>query len=359
MLVASSGCLFLVITVASQAQVWAVQPARHPSLRAHRHARYQGAPPVWAKLTSSPAKARLPRTIWSYWEQGRHDLKGLNKICMNDWGSLNPGWEHRILEEADIYQIFPELRQIFKEHPRTVQQRSDMLRIWLLAQFGGIWADASLLPLKPLDSFVEQVVAPAGFFAFTFSDPGHVTSWFLAAMPRNSLVLQWKAEFVQRWRSGKKFAYMEFHNTLKEMVRRHDNSQVMAVWNRMPRITEDWPHSCISGCPLYWEVMAYQDIPPMLKRPYQRGNGNMKDGYPPRSFWKGHSHFRRVVEQFMRRRASRESGRNRSGPKPKKPPAKPKPPAKKPPAKPPAKAKSRESKTWGEIRRIVEGLRRN
>jgi hypothetical protein len=299
------------ITVASQVTARQAQSERHPSsyLRADRSAiyDYQKEPPIWTKLTHSTlAETKLPRIIWSYWEQGKHALEGLNKICMQEWGPLNPGWEHRVLEKSDLHDLFPELWQLFSERPRTVQQRSDMLRLALLARFGGVWADASLLPNKPLDSFVEQVVAPAGFFAFTFSDPGRVASWFLAAMPKNPLILRWKAAFMERWRSGKVFDYFELHYTLRDMITKRDHPRVTAVWNNMPHVTEKWPHSCIKGCPQYWTIMAYDDIPPMLKRPFQLSH----PPHPPQDFWAGQ--FKLLKRHgLVRRRQNRAKGPQR------------------------------------------------
>jgi hypothetical protein len=71
---------------------------------------------------------------------------------------------------------------------------SDMLRVYVLAHYGGVWADVSVLPLQPLDDFLpaaltlhfppstKNAVAEArgdelqsqsqrSFFAYAFPDP--------------------------------------------------------------------------------------------------------------------------------------------------------------------------------------------
>jgi hypothetical protein len=61
------------------------------------------------------------------------------------------------------------------------QALSDILRINLLAQHGGVWADATCFCCRPLDDWIDDH-AKAGFFAFY--GPGRdrlFDSWFLAA----------------------------------------------------------------------------------------------------------------------------------------------------------------------------------
>lgn len=248
---------------------------------------YAKAPAVWTNLIGNqPSESKLPRYIWSNWEQGdwKTTAPKFNKICLEQWSTMNPGWEHKVLSGENVSALFPELQKLFQERPHSITHRSDMLRLWLLAEYGGVWADASLLPVKPLDSFVQKSVAPSGFFTFQYKDAGHVTTWFLAALPKNSLVEQWKQAFIQRWRSNKKFGYYEVHDTLKVLVQQND-ANVMPVWDKMPVIGQNWPHSCTKkGCPDYWKVMDKSDVPPMLKRPSQ-------NGAIPEEWWQGYKEF--------------------------------------------------------------------
>ncbi len=54
--------------------------------------------------------------------------------------------------------------------------KADLIRAWLLAEHGGVWADVTLLPLAPLDAFLPRALPPdRSFFAYTFPDPA--LSW--------------------------------------------------------------------------------------------------------------------------------------------------------------------------------------
>ena len=59
-------------------------------------------------------------------------------------------------------------------HKRRVQHEADLLRIMLLHKFGGVWADARILPVAPLDhgsAFVDRTALGG-----TGSGPYFVTS---------------------------------------------------------------------------------------------------------------------------------------------------------------------------------------
>lgn len=252
--------------------------------------RWREYPPAdWNSSLHGVTGHPVPRQIWSYWEQGDlHKASLLNRRCLFGWQEINPHWQHRVLSKSAAYEMVPELQELFDKEPRTIAARSDMVRVSLLAKFGGIWADASLLPVKPLDSFIDHLT-PSGFFAFSFDattatfGKGHVASWFLASTPGNVLVTKWRDAFVKKWTSKKHFAYFELHKTLADLVQSDRN--VSLIWDRMPHITERWPHLCIPGCDSYFERTSVEDQAPMLKRPYQRAHHQ-----PPARFWSDYAH---------------------------------------------------------------------
>lgn len=244
-------------------------------------------PPIWSVLMNESADGRLPRTMWSFWEDGQVPPP-LNNVSLRQWQHLNPGWQQTIHNRSSVRKLFPDLARLFDRIPRTVQLRSDMLRLWILAERGGVWVDASVLPLEPLDNFVGKVVRRAGFWTFFFppSRNGHVTTWFMAALPRNPLVLRWKEAFMKKWEDANRtLAYFELHHTLTDLVHVRDEV-VMKVWWHMPKVGEDWPQACLRGCKDYWNKTKLEDRPPMLKRPFQQGAGII-----PKAWWKDYWDF--------------------------------------------------------------------
>ena len=81
---------------------------------------------------------------------------------------------------------------------KSLPQRfhADVLRLQLLSEHGGVWADATILCHRPLDAWLP-LMAAQGFF--TFTDPGPdrlVSSWFIASQARGPIVRAWRDAYV-------------------------------------------------------------------------------------------------------------------------------------------------------------------
>lgn len=150
-------------------------------------------------LGSAPA---IPRTIWSLWSEGRERAPELSNRCFNAWENLNPGWKLNVLDSAQALEIVGHLPDHVRHLP--IQALSDIIRIHLLKQHGGIWVDATVWPTSPLERWLDDA-RPTGFFAFERPGPDRpISSWFLCAPPGHSLITTWAEAvntFWQRERS--------------------------------------------------------------------------------------------------------------------------------------------------------------
>ncbi|MHB8814755.1 MAG: capsular polysaccharide synthesis protein [Steroidobacteraceae bacterium] len=140
----------------------------------------------------------IPRIIHSLWYQGVSQAPGTVRLCFERWRKLNPGYEVRVLEAADVRRLlhgFPlPLESI------SMQALSDIVRIHLLAATGGIWTDATVMPIEPLDAWLPEHAEPTGFFAFDAPLPDRpLASWFLAASSPQELMQKWCREVVRFW----------------------------------------------------------------------------------------------------------------------------------------------------------------
>jgi hypothetical protein len=143
----------------------------------------------------------LPKIIWINWFQGWQSAPELVQACRRSWEVLNPDWEVRALSNctlnkwSDLSREFPFLRQGWYS-PQVV---SDLLRISLLSNHGGVWVDATLLATKPLNSWLPDVLKN-GFFAFSRGDSVRMlANWFLATTPSNLVINEWKHFVIDYW----------------------------------------------------------------------------------------------------------------------------------------------------------------
>lgn len=154
-----------------------------------------------AHLTPAPAQGRLSRIIWTAWLQGEASLPPLARRCIDSWRTMNPGWDVRVL---DAVTAKPFLQHVDVPPHRLavlpIQKQSNILRMRLLTEQGGVWADATTLCLKPLDAWLPGCM-DAGFFCFR--DPGPdrlVANWFLASDQGNRLATLWRDAHEAFWR---------------------------------------------------------------------------------------------------------------------------------------------------------------
>lgn len=211
----------------------------------------------------------MNKTIWMAWFQDENDpsVPELNRECIKKWRNLNTDWQVHILSEETISNYVPEYHDIVENSPpRSFPAKSDLLRILLLSKFGGVWADASLYPMLPLEDFIPDILNDVGFFTYRFiprslSKDGNreTVSWFLCVDRANHpLINLWKKGFVDKFQNLKKWKYFTFHETLCELYDK--DNQVKFIIDNMIQISQAIPHSAIRN----WKKRKYSYV---YKRP--------------------------------------------------------------------------------------------
>lgn len=142
----------------------------------------------------------LPKKIWMYWDQGFANAPELVKLCAESWQRHNDGWDVILLNESSVKDYFDITTVVdINRSDIKIQHVSDLIRINLLAMYGGVWADATCLCRKPLDEWLEAYMT-TGFFAFRHDRRDRMlANWFLAAVPGCHLVRHFTACHNRFW----------------------------------------------------------------------------------------------------------------------------------------------------------------
>jgi hypothetical protein len=122
-----------------------------------------------------------------------------------------------------------------------VEALSDVVRIALLHRFGGIWVDATVYCLRPLDGWIGHAMA-SGFFAFNRPMPDvMLSSWFLAAEPGCYIVDDWHRRVRDYWQGrAERDHYFWFHRLFAEAY--GSDTKFRAIWDTTPKLSADGPH---------------------------------------------------------------------------------------------------------------------
>jgi SAM-dependent methyltransferase len=185
----------------------------------------------------------MNKIIWSCWFQGRRDAPDLVKRCLSSWETLNPGWDFRCLDAESVGRYVDLGEHVdLRRQTITAASLSDILRMLLLHEYGGVWVDATLYCNQPLDEWLPLAMG-TGFFAF--SKPAHdraLSTWFIAASPGNRLLAKWAARALRYWR-GRSHSndFFWLHHQFGELYSIDRETRI--DWESVPRISADGPHA--------------------------------------------------------------------------------------------------------------------
>ncbi len=173
--------------------------------------------------------------IWCCWFQGLEQAPEVVKKCIASLERF--GKEVRILTADNFseYVTMPEsMVQKWKEGVINNTHFSDLLRIELLAERGGLWIDATVFCSDATD--ILSVLEGTDLFAYSFVmrvDPTkHILfdSWFLYA-PKSNILIQETREMLRRYWENEDglLHYFLFHLCFSNCCRRH-----LDAWAEIP-----------------------------------------------------------------------------------------------------------------------------
>jgi mannosyltransferase OCH1-like enzyme len=116
----------------------------------------------------------IPRVFHQIWVGPDPFLEGFED-WRESWARHHPAWEQQLWTD---YNLPPGLRnpQVYERDRRPVE-RADILRLELLYRFGGVYLDADLECLKPIDPLIDGL----DFFGMEIK-PGRVTNTVIGSV---------------------------------------------------------------------------------------------------------------------------------------------------------------------------------
>ena len=180
----------------------------------------------------------IPRRIFMIWKQGLGRAPELVRISHASWLRANPGWEIVMLDDTTLAD-WVDMSDIHPSLPIVTQ--ADAIRLRLLSQHGGVWADSTTLCLRPLDDWLGRHLA-TGFFAFApASRTRPVASWFMAGRPGAPVLEIWRKTFDSYIRGrSRRGGYYCLHHTFDYLLR--TDRRFRAAWAATPQLSADGPH---------------------------------------------------------------------------------------------------------------------
>ena len=146
---------------------------------------------------------QIPRTIWTYWDSP--DVPEMVQKCMNTWKKNNPDWDVVLITPENLSKYVPDVDILNLKFADSPARISDFIRLHVLAQYGGVWSDASsIIPMSL--NWVDEILDKnpeceyIGYYKqgnTTRDEYKSIESWFFACTPWSSFVSKWRDEFMR------------------------------------------------------------------------------------------------------------------------------------------------------------------
>lgn len=124
------------------------------------------------------------RRLWAYWDGPR---PWIVEKSIFTWKKHLPDWDINVLDANSVKQYPIDKPSSFES--LSVPAKTDVIRLSLLYQYGGVWVDASTLLLENLDWLSQHSQHP--YYGFLLHNR-YVESWFLfCPRPKEPLLKKW------------------------------------------------------------------------------------------------------------------------------------------------------------------------
>ncbi len=182
--------------------------------------------------------------IWTCWLQGEDNAPAVVKACLAQMRKMEPNRKIVVITRDNIRQYVSLPDYIWEKWQKGLMSNttfSDVLRVCLLYEHGGIWLDATVYLLKP----IRDEIINAPFFAYHSRTYLRIypkvlgnNSWFLVSNPRHTLIAGIRAMFFAYWRhENSTIHYFIYHLMFDLMV--ENNALCAAEWQKVPLFYDD------------------------------------------------------------------------------------------------------------------------
>lgn len=160
----------------------------------------------------------IPKIIWLYWED---ELPIFVQHCIDNIHSKNPEYVIHVLNPQNL-QHFCDI-DFSSLNIELVQHKADLIRFYLLYQYGGFWLDASIIVYEDLD-WIQTLIAQNRTESFAYyrkknttqMDSPVIENWLLASVPKTAFFKAWYEELSSALQQGAKNYIQHIRNTVPE-----------------------------------------------------------------------------------------------------------------------------------------------
>lgn len=165
---------------------------------------------------------RIPSILWTFWD--KDEIPDFIKSCIDSWRQYNPDCTINIVTTSTLKDYVGEeeanymINWKFNDSP---QRFSDLVRLYVISKFGGIWLDASIVCFASFNWVNKEEADSIVFSIKELSEDVLMESWFIAAAPNNPFVVKWNEEFRS----------IDQYDTIEDYIEKSGTNQDAIAYN--------------------------------------------------------------------------------------------------------------------------------
>lgn len=183
-----------------------------------------------------------PKIFWWCWFQGEDNAPPLCKVCLKSLRNNYPDYKINVVTQENLSQFVefpPHIVEKFNAGKFSRTHFSDLLRLELLINYGGIWIDSTVLCTGREQTFLHE---PLFIFQGTWrNNPAHLGSnWFIVAQKGNPILRTTRDLLYEFWREHDTLDggfYFVFHCMFKLAAQKYPE-----LWAKVPLFSNIPPH---------------------------------------------------------------------------------------------------------------------
>lgn len=185
------------------------------------------------------SKIAIPKIIHQTWKTNQVPDEWKTSPVM--WKKLHPDWTYKLWTDEDnlnfIKKKYPWYLKTYLSFPYNIQ-RADAIRYCILYEYGGLYSDLDIEPIKKLD---DLFIYEGAYLVKSINTPYSYTNSILASTPKNKFWLDVLKETMKKsewWYVGKHITVM--NTTGPAMINR--------VILKTPFVIHTLPHTFLFSC---------------------------------------------------------------------------------------------------------------
>jgi len=197
-------------------------------------------------ITSQPnPQGNVPKIIWICWLQGMDTAPKTVQLCYESVQRWAKGFDIRLLTAENMLQYVSLPNDIINKYQSgriPFAQFSDILRVSLLAEHGGIWMDATVMMTGEMPKYVTEGDLFMYRESWLQSSRSLASNWFLASTQGHPIMRNMQQLLIAYWQHEHYLRdYFIFHILLYILVR--NNAQCKQLFNRMHYVSNADVHA--------------------------------------------------------------------------------------------------------------------